>query len=185
MREGGSEATQNSQIGHGQFSHSQEGNHKVMKNRTSSFQTSSSDHSQGFSKNAGGKKANKRKGKKGHKWDKADSHKELLGFDQHGPSPFDIDSGYDINDLHLIHFKERPLRKKSHKSSNFSTKQHVQANHRFVLKPNRNQDYFFATYDPDYEIDWDDIFLVQAKRHTEYLCPICRDETLVAPVITK
>lgn len=130
-------------------------------------------------------KGNKKKGKKGFKWEKPESYKDLLGFDEYGTSPFEHDNGYDINDLDLIHFKERPIKKRGHKSSHFSTSQHVQANHRFILKPNRDQDYFFATYDPDFVVEWEDIFMVLAKRNTDYICPICREEQMVVPVVNK
>lgn len=130
-------------------------------------------------------KGAKKKGKKKFKWDNAESHSELLGFDQYGPSPFEPDTGYSINDVDIYQFKQRPIKKRGHKGSHFSVSQHVQANHRFILKPNRNQDYFFATYDHDYFVEWDDIFMVLAKRNSEYLCPICREEDLVCPVISK
>lgn len=128
----------------------------------------------------------KKKGnKKGTKWNKQESHKELLGFEQFSTSPFDLDNGYDINELHLMHFTDKSVKKKHHKVPNFTAEQHVQANHRFILKPNSNQDYFFSTYEPDYFVEWDDILMVLAKRNTEYMCPICREEQLVAPIISK
>lgn len=128
---------------------------------------------------------NKKKGKKGLKWQKADNATEMLGFEHQESSPFDHDSGYNINELDLMHFTERPSKKRACKNTNFTTKQHVMANHRFILKPNKDQDYFFATYDPDYTIEWDDIFLVLAKRNADYLCPICREENMVVPVISQ
>lgn len=130
-------------------------------------------------------KGNKKKVKKTMKRNNPESFKNLLGFDEYVPSPFDFENGYSIEDSNLMHFKERPVKKKILKSSNFSASQHVQANHRFILKPNRNQDYFFATYEPDYEVDWEEIFLVHAKRNADYICPICREEKMVAPQISK
>lgn len=161
-----------------------ESNHRLMKERASSFQDPNlfTDYVHYDRKES---KGNKRKGKKGIKWNKPEGYKDLLGFNKVGPSPFDFESGYDINDIDLIHFKQRPVRGKVHKNSNYSASQHVQANHRFILKPNREQDYFFLTYDPDYEIKWDDLFMVHAKRNTDYMCPICREEVMVAPTINK
>lgn len=118
-----------------------------------------------------GSKGNK-KNKKGFKWNKGSSYKDLLGFDEFGTSPFDQDRGYNLNELEYVHFTERPIRRARAKSAVFSSAEHVQANHRFILKPNRNQDYFFVTYDPDYSLEWDDIFMVHAKRNTQYICPI-------------
>lgn len=130
-------------------------------------------------------KGSKKKGKKSFKWDKSANTQDLLGFDEYGASPFDTDRGYNLNEVEYVHFSERPARRQRTRSSNFSASQHVQANHRFILKPNRHQDYLFATYDPDYQVDWSEIFMVHAKRNTQYLCPICREENLVAPVISK
>jgi hypothetical protein len=128
----------------------------------------------------------KKKGnKKAFKWNKQESHKELLGFEEYSTSPFDLENGYDIDDSHLMHFTDRSVKKKHHKIPNFTAEQHVQANHRFILKPKSNQDYFFSTYEPDYFVEWDDILMVLAKRNTEYMCPIWREEQLVAPIISK
>jgi hypothetical protein len=115
----------------------------------------------------------KKKGnKKAFKWNKQESHKELLGFEEYSTSPFDLDNGYDIDDSHLMHFTDRSVKKKHHKIPNFTAEQHVQANHRFILKPKSKQDYFFSTYEPDYFVEWDEILMVLAKRNTEYMCPI-------------
>ena len=132
-----------------------------------------------------GSKGSKKKTKKTMKRNNPESFKNLLGFDEYATSPFDFENGYSLDESNLMHFRERPVKRKTLKSSNFSASQHVQANHRFVLKPNRNQDYFFATYDPDFEIEWEDIFLVHAKRNTDYMCPICREEKMIAPLISK
>lgn len=160
-------------------------NHTIAKDKPFSFQGQKLTNQLEYYERKNSR-ANKKKKKKGFKWAKPDSTKALLGFEEYVPSPFDQDNGYDINDVDIFHFKERPVRKKSHhKSSNFPTSQHVQANHRFVLIPNRNQNYFFPTYDPDYFVEWEDIFMVHAKRNTEYICPICREENMVAPQINK
>lgn len=171
---------------HGSFNLNtqQKGSNAMVKDRASSFQGKELVNKMDRFDKQNAKGA-KKKGKKGFKWNKPGGCEDLLGFDQYGTSPFDHDNGYDINDVDLIHFRERPVKKKTLKSTNFSACDHVQANHRFILKPNRNQDYFFATYDPDYVVEWNDIFMVQAKRNTEYLCPICRDEKMVVPVINK
>ncbi|CAI2359038.1 unnamed protein product [Moneuplotes crassus] len=129
-------------------------------------------------------KGGRKKGR-GIKWEKASNTSEILGFGQQETSPFDQDSGYNINELDLMHFTETPCNKENGRNSKFSIAQHVQANHRFVLKPNKDQDYFFATYDPDYKVEWDEIFMVIAKRNTDYLCPICREESMVVPMISQ
>jgi hypothetical protein len=130
-------------------------------------------------------KNSKKKGKKGIKRSKGDNQKELLGFDEFGALPFDVDRGYNLNELEYVHFTQKPTKRARAKSTNFTITDHVQANHRFILKPDRNQDYFFATHDPDYSVEWKDIFMVHAKRNTQYICPICRDENLIAPVISR
>ena len=148
-------------------------------NKSFSFQNSKD--IQNFNKKGG--KGSKKKGKKGIKWDKSNNQGELLGFEHHSASPFDFESGYNLNELDLMHFKAKSFKKKNSKNKIFSTAQHVQANHRFILKPNKERNYFYATYDPDYIVEWDDIFMVLAKRNVGYLCPICRDEEMVVPMI--
>ena len=151
----------------------------MTKDRKSSYNSEGKEH---FHKKH--HKGNRRKGKKGFKWEKEESFKELLGFE--GASPFDHESGYNLNELDLVHFNKKAGRKRSHhKNHTFSTAQHIQANNRFILKPNREQDYFYATYDPDYTVEWDDIFMVHAKRNADYICPICREEKMVVPTISK
>ena len=159
-------------------------NHKPIKDKSFSFQGAglSSDMNEDDRRES---KGNKKKVKKTMKRNNPESFKNLLGFDEYVPSPFDFENGYSIEDSNLMHFKERPVKKKILKSSNFSASQHVQANHRFILKPNRNQDYFLVTYEPDYEVNWEEIFLVHAKRNADYICPICREEKMVAPQISK
>mmetsp|Transcript_22654 Transcript_22654/g.22500 ORF Transcript_22654/g.22500 Transcript_22654/m.22500 type:complete len:205 (-) Transcript_22654:179-793(-) len=135
----------------------------------------------------GGKKGKggRKKGKKGIKWEKADNTTEMLGFESQNASPFELDSGYNINELDLMHFTDRPVKRRAGKNVKFSSSQHIQANHRFILKPTKDQDYFFATYDPDYKVEWEEIFMVLAKRNADYLCPICREEKMVVPVISQ
>lgn len=157
--------------------------HKHVKDKAVSFKLASASTGQ----NELLKKAPKssKKKTKTSKRGKAESFVNLLGFDSFGPSAPDAEYGFTMGDYENFYFREKPARRRSQRESSVSIHQHVQGNHRFILKPNRNQDYFFVTYDPDYEIDWDDVFMVHAKRNTEYICPICREEEMVAPQITK
>lgn len=127
----------------------------------------------------------KYKNKRADNWSKGGNYTDLLGFGQYEDAPFDAESGYGLNDLEYVHLAERPARRKTSKAQNFTTHQHVQANHRFVLKPNHKEDYLLATYDADHEVKWERLFMVHAKRNAEYICPICREDSLVAPRISK
>lgn len=61
----------------------------------------------------------------------------------------------------------------------------MQANLKFILNQNYTQKSLPSKYDPDYQVNWDDVFMVVSPKATEYVCPICRYENMIAPVISK